>query len=88
MADIQALLGRRSDLSAFVVHLTKNQGDDGAKARENLVSMLVDGKIEARSVYGWCLSKTRFLPSVAVESQKAVCCSEVPLEQIYTSMLR
>jgi hypothetical protein len=48
---IEDLLARRSDLSTFVVHLTRRT-DDGCSAAENLRSILEGEVIEARTPFG------------------------------------
>jgi len=81
---IEQVLGRRTDLSTFVVHLTKR--NNLGSALESLLSILRDGTIEARTWRGWALRKT--LPRDedtardALFSQRAVCFTEAPLEQI------
>jgi uncharacterized protein YceH (UPF0502 family) len=50
VAAIEELLHRRSDLSTFVVHFTRDSGR--ASARENLEAILYSQTIEARTVYG------------------------------------
>ena len=50
MANIEELLHRRPDLSTFVVHLTRNH--QGRSARENLLSILQDQRISARTPLG------------------------------------
>lgn len=49
MAKIEDLLHRRTDLSTFLVHLTR---DGDASARDNLISILEAGLIEARTPLG------------------------------------
>ena len=48
MTSIGEILRGRTDLSAFIVHLTK-----GADAEDNIKSMLTAGRIEARHPHGW-----------------------------------
>jgi hypothetical protein len=50
MPTIEELLQRRTDLSTFVVHFTRDQGRD-ASARDNLLNILLTRCIEARNVY-------------------------------------
>lgn len=81
MADeIEDLLHRRSDLSTFLVHLTR----DGKKksAYERLLTMLVDKCIEARSVFGMASDWADQDEAVA-DTQRCVCFTEVPLEQVW-----
>jgi hypothetical protein len=76
---IEDLLNRRSDLSTFVVHLTRD-GADGALAKDNLKAILRGLKIEARTPMGW----TGGLTGRDLDSMKVVCFSETPLEHIYS----
>jgi hypothetical protein len=82
--DIQELLARRSDLSTFLVHLTR-EFPDGTPAKANLKSIIHDRVIEARNPYGIALSNLRNLNAKTVanlDSQKVVCFTETPLEHI------
>jgi hypothetical protein len=79
---IAQVLNRRSDLSTFVVHLTKTSPD--GTALENLLLILAEGKIEARNPHGWALRQRQNLGPNAAASQRAVCFSEAPLEHIYS----
>lgn len=72
------LLNRRSDLSTFVVHLTRDY--EGTAAKENLRSILSDLSIRARSSMGWM----RGLSAKSKENMRVVCFSETPLEHVYT----
>lgn len=77
---IQDLLARRSDLSTFIVHLTR-QTEDGNSPGANLRSILRGEKIEARSTFGPAASKLQ--SSEDRESQNCVSFSETPLEHLY-----
>jgi hypothetical protein len=79
---IGQVLNRRSDLSTFVVHLTRAWAN--ATPLDNLLAMLADSKIEARNPHGWALRRREDLGSAAMTSQRAVCFSEAPLEHIYS----
>ncbi|CAB4702176.1 MAG: hypothetical protein F2667_05240 [Actinobacteria bacterium] len=86
MPEIEELLHRRSDLSTFLVHLTR--AGETTTARENLVSMIAGGQdedgiasIQARSPYGPARDYDDHLGLVA--TQKAVCFTETPLEHIW-----
>jgi hypothetical protein len=86
MPEIEELLHRRSDLSTFLVHLTRASGT--ATARQNLVSMITgdqdeDGiaAIRTGSAYGPARDYDDRLGLVA--TQKAVCFTETPLEHIW-----
>lgn len=80
MLTIRELLARRTDLSTFVVHLTRKFKNVAAPG--NLKSILKSGRIEARSSFGSAvdLLKKRGCPAEDYESQKCVCFTETPLE--------
>lgn len=77
---IEELLHRRSDLSTFVVHFTRDSGR--ASARENLEAVLHSQTIEARTVYGMAKNLAATNPDVA-DSQRTVCFTETPLEHAW-----
>lgn len=74
--NIRDVLYRRSDLSTFVVHLTRD--------KESLESIVEDWKIEAKSVWGWAKNKIKE-NTPEEDSQKCVCFTETPLE--YTHLM-
>lgn len=76
--EIVDLLNRRSDLSTFLVHLTK--GDD---PKASLLSILSDHRINAVSAMGWAKMEATSLGPDAENTQKVVCFSETPLDQMY-----
>jgi len=78
--DINELLNRRTDLSTFLVHLTRAGG--GHTARQNLESILGAHCIQARSIYGHLKAKLA-ADGVDMGSQKTVCFTETPLEYSY-----
>jgi Putative abortive phage resistance protein AbiGi, antitoxin len=80
MATIEELLHRRTDLSTFLVHFTRSY--NRRSARNNLVSILRDRRIEARNVYGMADQLVRRFPAMA-EDQKTVCFTETPLEHAW-----
>jgi len=80
--EIQDLLARRSDLSAFIVHLTRQTGD-GHSPRENLRNILKEQKIEARSAFGPAADKLQGKSIEDHKSQNCVSFSETPLEHLY-----
>ena len=82
MAQIAEVLQRRSDLATFVVHFTR--GSSSATAEQNLVDILVGGRIEARTPMGWARNAAVRLGSGASDSQHVVCFSEAPLEHLYS----
>ena len=77
--EIAHLLNRRTDLSTFLVHLTK--GDD---PKATLLTMLSDYRLVATNAMGWAKLEATSLGPDAEKSQKVVCFSETPLDQIYT----
>lgn len=81
MAKISDLLARRSDLSTFVVHLTRRNEQS---ARMNLEGILRDGRIFARSPLG---PAVRALTDRGLHDclacQQAVCFTETPLEHLH-----
>jgi len=76
--NITDLLARRSDLSTFIVHLTRDT-QDGRSAKENLKRILRKQVIEARSPFGPARSVSKKRDR---DSQKCVSFSETPLEHI------
>ncbi|MFG1771736.1 abortive infection system antitoxin AbiGi family protein [Nocardia salmonicida] len=81
MADrITELLHRRSDLSTFLVHFTR--GDDDAEALKNLMGMLTDHAIEARTRYGMAAKLSHPTGAIA-EKQRVVCFTDTPLEHCW-----
>jgi Putative abortive phage resistance protein AbiGi, antitoxin len=77
---IEDLLQRRSDLSTFLVHFTRNY--EGRDARDNLLSMLRGRKIDARNPYG--MLKGQLGGNAALtDSQRCVCLTEAPLEHAW-----
>jgi hypothetical protein len=76
--DIQEVLNRRSDLSTFVVHFTRDSGGQPAKA--NLESILGGLKIEARTAMG----HLHGVPNEQRQESKVVCFTETPLEHAYS----
>lgn len=85
---IEEILARRSDLSTFLVHLTRATGGKaeagGRTARENLEKILTDKKLSAQSPFGPA-AQSLTKCGLPVDSQKAVCFTETPLE--HTSLL-
>ena len=78
---------RRTDLSTFVIHWTRDY--DGVVARDNLLSILESKTIEARNPWGLAKKAIGKEPSggdeqAALDSQKAVCFTEAPLEQAWS----
>ena len=82
--DIKELIARRSDLSTFLVHLTRDY--NGVTAKDNLRSILDDRYIEARNPYGTGASHLEPVEDAKpedVETQKVFCFTETPLEHIH-----
>lgn len=77
---IEELLNRRTDLSTFVVHLTK--ASESASAADNLRSILSGGQINAVRPMGWAVGEAT-KKGVNSDSQRVVCFSETPLEHLY-----
>lgn len=74
---IHEILARRTDLGAFLVHLTRGESD--ASAKENLKSIIRGDVIEARTPFGPAASK---VADVERASQRCVCFTETPLEHV------
>ncbi len=79
MSTIEALLHRRTDLSTFLVHFTRDTEMPTAAARDNLLNILRTGRLEARNTYGMARDLSIRFPEVAA-SQRTVCFTETPLE--------
>jgi hypothetical protein len=78
---IREVLDRRTDLSTFVVHLTRERA--GVSARAALDSIIEHRTLRAGSPMGW--AKDQDDPTDEEErSQRVVCFSETPLEHIYS----
>jgi abortive phage resistance protein AbiGi (putative antitoxin) len=80
MAEIRGILQRRTDLSTFVVHLTRRR-DPNYGPQDALVDIARSSRLKAQSALGW--AKTQDVPNdPARQSQRVVCFSETPLEHI------
>ncbi|GAA4934663.1 hypothetical protein GCM10023224_14070 [Streptomonospora halophila] len=79
MTQIEDLLHRRTDLSTFLVHLTR---DDRGAARDNLLDILANRTIEARRVYGMATDLAREMPEIE-RTQQVACFTETPLEYVW-----
>ena len=80
---LRDLLARRTDLSTFIVHLTRTFGSgDGAS---NLRQILAERRLEARSPFGAAMStlRKRGNPPQDAASQRCVCFTETPLEHLH-----
>ncbi|MCH8050968.1 MAG: hypothetical protein IIC86_03010 [Chloroflexi bacterium] len=85
--DIEELLHRRTDLSTFVVHWSRDFGDDSAL--ENLKSILDSRTLFAKTAFGSAVTQLENIEdaverAAARESQKVVCFTEAPLEQAWS----
>jgi hypothetical protein len=77
---IDRLLARRTDLSTFLVHLSRASDEESAKDR--LISIVKSRSIEARSPYGPAVPRLEKAKQ-PTESQKCVCFTETPLEHVH-----
>jgi hypothetical protein len=78
---IRDVLNRRTDLSTFVVHLTRDKGE--RTARQALDSIIRERVLRAQTAMGWArLEDDQADPTK--QSQRVVCFSETPLEHIYS----
>jgi hypothetical protein len=76
--DIQEVLNRRSDLSTFVVHLSREF--EGSPAKDNLRKIIAEGSLRAKTARGWA----RYVSDKKRgETQNVVCFTETPLDHIY-----
>lgn len=78
--EIVDLLNRRTDLSTFVVHLTRDT--EGASAADNLRSIIEQGCLRAMKPFGLA----RHAGEAAQRTQRVVCFTETPLEHIYSQV--
>lgn len=79
---IHDVLNRRSDLSTFLVHLTRDRVE-GVSAAANLEAIIRERRLLALTPMGW--AKREDDPLFAdQQSQRVVCFSETPLEHIYS----
>jgi hypothetical protein len=79
---IREVLHRRTDLSTFVVHLTRDT--EARSARENLESVIRERTLRAGEPKGWATWERFGLGEDALESQRVVCFTETPLEHTYS----
>lgn len=90
---IEDLLHRRTDLSTFVIHWTR-QRENGKTARENLESILRQRTILAQTPRGAAVERIKTMGNEnrldekavadALDTQKVVCFTEAPLEQAWS----
>jgi hypothetical protein len=82
---IRDVLNRRTDLSTFVVHLTRDRDElpEPITAREALESIVEERYLRAERAMG--MAKDQDDPGdPAKQTQRVVCFSETPLEHIYS----
>lgn len=80
MTHIRDILHRRTDLSTFVVHLTR--AHDGLTGLQSLISIARAARLDAGRALGW--AKAFDDPGAPdALSQRVVCFSETPLEHIH-----
>jgi hypothetical protein len=79
--NIRDVLNRRTDLSTFVVHLTRDTEEQGA--RQALDSIISERFLRAKTPMGWARDQDDS-SDMGSQSQRVVCFSETPLEHIYS----
>jgi hypothetical protein len=79
---ISEVLNRRTDLSTFVVHLTRDS--ETGTARDNLVSIIEERRLRAGDSKGWATWDGFGLNEDALATQRVVCFSETPLEHVHS----
>lgn len=79
MATIEEVLARRSDLSTFLVHLTRTHDDTPAK--DALISILQQGAIEARTAFGQAVQQLESW-NLSTDSQRCIAMTETPIEHV------
>lgn len=77
---IEDLLHRRTDLSTFLVHLTRDSA--GTSARERLLQILGGQCLRAGGPFGMGKSLASRRPEIA-HTQQVVCFTETPLEHVW-----
>lgn len=82
MPSIEDLLHRRTDLSTFLVHFTRDTDAPPSSARDKLLRILRTRRLRARSAYGMGAELAARFPHVA-GTQKVVCFTETPLEHAW-----
>src|SRR6266516_3190177 len=79
---IENLLHRRTDLSTFLVHFTRDSDDGAATGLDNLLNILKTCRLEARNTYGMAGQLAGRFTEVA-KTQRTVCFTETPLEHAW-----
>lgn len=81
MADrVEELLHRRTDLSTFLVHLSRTSNQ--VTARERLLTILSERRLRAGEPFGMGTALVQTHPEIA-SSQRVVCFTETPLEHAW-----
>ncbi|MFB4273515.1 abortive infection system antitoxin AbiGi family protein [Nonomuraea sp. GTA35] len=75
---IDHILQRRTDLSTFIVHFTR---DTSTSARDNILSILTSGQIRANASFGMAAEQLRNTPYEA--TQRVACFTETPIEHAW-----
>jgi hypothetical protein len=78
--DIKEILRRRTDLSTFLVHLTRTSAD--LSAADRLESILQSGQILAGSNFGAAVARLVQAKQTPA-GQECVCFTETPIEHIH-----
>jgi hypothetical protein len=78
---ITELLARRTDLSTFLVHLTRDSDDGKVKAGEKLMSIITSGTLKAGEPFGAAKDLLK-QANLSTDSQRCVCFTETPLEHV------
>ncbi len=76
---VSEIIARRTDLSSFLVHLTRDTAEKSAKSR--LTEILQSQRLLAMSPFGSAYEKLKNA-NLSVDSQKCVCFTETPLEHV------
>jgi len=77
--NIRDILSCRSDLSTFLVHLTRDE--DGKSAKDKLRLIVNDWIIKAKSPFGSAVRKLKD-KNKNTDSQRCVCFTETPIEHL------
>lgn len=77
---IRDVIARRTDLSTFIVHLTRD--DSSSLAGDKLEGILRDREILAKSIYGMAKGKVASRTPEG-DCQRVVCFTETPLEHVH-----
>jgi hypothetical protein len=79
---IEDVVMRRTDLSTFLVHLTRDGDKEGDTAKERLKTILKEMAIGAKNPFGPAVS-TLQQKNMSTTSQNCVCFTETPLEYVH-----